>query len=92
MKIDSLTNEADTGFNSKNKLGALPEDAMAVKDKVHGIGKKIGSATSDMASATADRYQLSRIYVKKHPTRGVLAATAVGVALGSILTVSFIKK
>lgn len=79
----------DTRYNSRNKSGMILDDA--VKETVHDIGKKVGDTASQVANTTVGRYQMSRMYVKKHPVTGVVAAAALGMALGSVLTAAMRK-
>jgi ElaB/YqjD/DUF883 family membrane-anchored ribosome-binding protein len=90
MQSEAFIKKAVPSFNTKLKKPLRSEDTL--EDTAHDLGKKVGDSASKMAKATSGRYQVSRQYVKRHPTSGVLLAAGTGVAIGTLLGAAIRRK
>jgi ElaB/YqjD/DUF883 family membrane-anchored ribosome-binding protein len=55
-------------------------------------GKQVGNFASDLVNKTSGYVKTSRDYVKENPGKGVAAAAATGLVLGSLLTLILIRR
>lgn len=58
----------------------------------HTAGETVGAAASNLADSANDYMDSASDYVERNPMKGVAMATAVGVVIGSFLTLLFTKE
>jgi ElaB/YqjD/DUF883 family membrane-anchored ribosome-binding protein len=56
------------------------------------FGERMGSFASQMTSTTTDTVDNTRDYIKENPTKSVLMAAAVGIAVGGLLALILRRK
>jgi ElaB/YqjD/DUF883 family membrane-anchored ribosome-binding protein len=91
-----------SSMNSKDIENTINLAADFIKEKItdanvdveqysHEAGKKIGQIAADFNNKSEDYIQTGKTFIKEHPVQSLLIAGAVGIVVGSVLTMIFKK-
>ena len=63
-----------------------------IEKLAHDAGRKIGNMANHISSSASEYAGSSRQYIHEHPIKSVATAAAVGVVVGSILTLTLRRR
>jgi ElaB/YqjD/DUF883 family membrane-anchored ribosome-binding protein len=83
---------ANTAQDMKKVQSGLYETADKIENVSENFGKRAGELVSQVSGSVSDYYDTSRRFVQQNPTKGIAAAVATGVVIGSLLTLALKSK
>lgn len=91
-----------SSINNKDIENTINTAADFIKEKIsdvnidveqysHEAGKKIGQMAADFNNKSEDYIETGKAFIKEHPVQSIIIAGAVGLVVGSVLTMIFKK-
>lgn len=83
MKTEIMENSNGLSKDFKNKVQSVEK---SIKEMTSDIGEKVGATTAGLVDTASDQIKSGKAYVKENPLKALGIAAAVGLAVGSLMT------